>query len=67
MVVREYSFVSVCLNPALKLLEFYEEMSQEGSGIKMSNRVTIERSQTLKGLEGVSKGWMELWLRQWNF
>ena len=63
-------------NPAIKLLDFFEETSQHQQQqqektchpqptFDMTN--SLERSKTLSGLDPVSQEWMAVWMRQWGF
>ncbi|KAF2085480.1 acetyl-CoA synthetase-like protein [Saccharata proteae CBS 121410] len=47
-------------NPAIKLLDFYENMAAE-------TRETCERSGTLKEMPSVTEDWMGKWMEQWRF
>jgi nucleoside-diphosphate-sugar epimerase len=61
--------VDVEKTPAIKLLDFYHGMS-DGSGeigMRLETKDTQIASQTMRGLRGVGKEWMELWLDQWKF
>jgi thioester reductase-like protein len=56
--------------PAAKIIEFFEGM--EGAVERgLENRYVTANGEgasgTMKGLEGVSGGWMDIWLRQWGF
>jgi hypothetical protein len=58
-------------NPAIKLLDFYEQADSKGrAGLelpRLETDVTAQRSRTLREVEKVGSAWMETWMRQWNF
>ena len=54
-------------NPAVKLLEFYEETAKAGVESRLDSADSQKASETLKNLEAVGPPWMETWLTQWNF
>ena len=54
-------------NPGIKLLEFYASMVQGEVEAELETGKTVARSPTFKGLEAVGPGWMEIWLKQWDF
>ena len=54
-------------NPGIKLLEFYASMTQGEVEAELDTEKTVARSQTMKALEAVGPGWMEIWLKQWDF
>ena len=58
----------VAQNPGLKLLEFYEGMSNAG-GMEavLQTGETVKGSETMRGLGAVSAEWMEIWMEQWGF
>ncbi|KAK0507032.1 hypothetical protein JMJ35_010490 [Cladonia borealis] len=57
-------------NPAGKLIDFYKGMVEVGEkGKKMvvlDTARTKERSEVLRGMEGVKGDWMEGWMRGWG-
>lgn len=59
------------LNPALKLLGFFEGLAAGGSesevstGAKLSITQAKLRSETLRELNGVSQAWMKKWVERW--
>ena len=57
-------------NPAGKLIDFYKGMVEVGeAGKKMvvlDTARTRERSEVLRGMEGVKGDWMEGWMRRWG-
>ena len=57
-------------NPAGKLIDFYKGMVEVGeAGKKMvvlDAARTRERSEVLRGMEGVKGDWMEGWMRGWG-
>ena len=54
-------------NPGIKLLEFFESMSQGGLGSHLETKDTVKGSETMRGLKRVGREWMEIWLKQWGF
>ncbi|KAL8769234.1 MAG: hypothetical protein Q9209_004735 [Squamulea sp. 1 TL-2023] len=61
--------LDVHLNPAIRLLDFYQSLADGSSQVNhvFETTETIKRSQRLKSLKAVGLGWMKLWLEQWNF
>lgn len=53
------------LNPAIKLLPFYQEMGVKAIGTRMSTKMTEGMSEKLRTLEGIRAEWMRRWLREW--
>ena len=57
-------------NPAGKLLDFYKGMVEVGErGKKMvvlDTARTEERSEVLRGMEGIKGEWVEAWMRGWG-
>ncbi|KAL8789313.1 MAG: hypothetical protein Q9213_001236 [Squamulea squamosa] len=61
--------LDVHLNPAIRLLDFYQSLADGSSKVNhvFETTETVERSQQLKSLKAVEPDWMKLWLEQWNF
>ena len=57
------------LNPAIKLLEFFENLqrNEHQSPPTLETAVTVKSSKTLAELGPVRPEWMERWIKQWNF
>ena len=57
------------LNPAVKLLEFFENMqrNEDQCSPTLETAVTVKSSRTLAQLGPVQAEWMERWIEQWNF
>lgn len=57
------------LNPAIKLLEFFENLqrNEHQSPPTLETAATIKSSKTLAELGPVQPEWMERWMKQWNF
>ena len=55
------------VNPAVKLLAFYEEVlgSKELSKRSWDMRETMESSTKVRGLEGIKVEWVRKWVREW--
>ena len=55
------------VNPAVKLLAFYENVlgSKEGSGRSWDMRKTRERSEKVGALEGIRAEWVVKWVGEW--
>ena len=58
------------LNPAAKLLDFYEaEMfstsARSGMGNELEIRETLGRSEKMRELRSVNAGWIRKWVREW--
>jgi nucleoside-diphosphate-sugar epimerase/aryl carrier-like protein len=62
---------SALRNPALKLLEFFEDMERHAEAGRTLPRFALgqsmQKSETLAGLEVVTPELMQMWLRQWSF
>jgi thioester reductase-like protein len=58
-------------NPALKLLEFFEDVESREQATYIQPRFaleqTLQRSETLASLGPVTPELMEIWLQQWGF
>ena len=56
-------------NPAVKLLDFFEEKSREKSRSQPAFDMTnaLKRSKVLAELHPVSQEWMSIWMDQWAF
>ncbi|PWY75348.1 hypothetical protein BO94DRAFT_474464, partial [Aspergillus sclerotioniger CBS 115572] len=62
-------------NPAAKLLDFFEEVvgmqsdrekgCGNGNGIVLDTRITAEKSELLRGVEGVKEEWVFKWVGEW--
>lgn len=57
------------LNPAIKLLEFFENLQRnEHQPLPiLETTITVKASPTLAQLGPVQPEWMERWIKQWNF
>ncbi|MCJ1382583.1 hypothetical protein MMC17_005696 [Xylographa soralifera] len=55
------------VNPALKLLGFFEMLGQEHAPPVFETDVTEGLSATMRGLQAIQEGEMRLWMRQWGF
>ena len=56
------------LNPAVKLLGFYEEMfrpAEEGPVSELELRETLARSEKLRRMPGLQASWVQRWVAQW--
>ncbi|KAJ8071447.1 hypothetical protein OCU04_001767 [Sclerotinia nivalis] len=53
-------------NRGIKLLEFYEGMTNGFPLAVLETEKTMEKSETLGKLGPVTQDWMELWMRQWS-
>lgn len=54
------------LNPAIKLLEFFESLQSGSYGAHFHVGNAVPLSATLGSLKAVSREWMEIWFRQWS-
>jgi thioester reductase-like protein/aryl carrier-like protein len=56
------------LNPAAKLLDFYQGLLEGGEGALFELDSTVEQSATLQGLEGVGvkDEWVRKWVEEWT-
>jgi thioester reductase-like protein/acyl carrier protein len=55
-------------NPAMKLLDFYENLQYQGKGglrMKLSMEKTLRSSKTLRGLEPLRDEWVTGWVKEW--
>lgn len=61
----------VANNPAIKLLDFYEQVDSKGkAGLALpmlETAVTRTHSPTLSRLSPVNEDWMLAWMKQWRF
>ncbi|MCJ1280878.1 hypothetical protein MMC26_000195 [Xylographa opegraphella] len=57
----------VAKNPAIKLLEWFEQMKAGAEEPELETVETAKRSETLRALTAVGPEWMGIWLKQWNF
>ena len=59
------------LNPAVKLLDFYEQAERMGkAGLELpilETSTTQSQSRTLRDVGRVNGAWMEMWMKQWSF
>jgi hypothetical protein len=55
------------VNPAVKLLDFYQGLSQGSLAVTLDTEKTKQMSESLRKLERVDPQWMKLWLEQWAF
>ena len=53
--------------PALKMLDLFDGLVEQKSGLKCSVERSMEASNTMQTLKPVSEELMELWLRRWKF
>ena len=58
---------SLKLNPAVKLLDFYDEVlgSKEEPGNELEISETLKKSGKLRALESINAEWVRKWLREW--
>lgn len=58
-------------NPAIKLLEFFEQMAAGSSRgqaeVELETAQTVRKSPAMSELKAVGPEWMQIWLDQWNF
>lgn len=54
-------------NPAAKLLEFFEEIAASGSEPDnvLDTRMTAQKSEKLRAVEGVKEEWIRMWVEAW--
>jgi hypothetical protein len=53
-------------NPAVKLLDFYEQLASDSTGPKeFSIEKTIKVSKTLQDLSPIQPEWIQGWIRDW--
>lgn len=57
---------NVALNPAVKILDFYESLVGSES-IHLDTKRTVQQSTTLHGLGPISGSMMKRWMEQWAF
>lgn len=53
------------VNPAVKLLSFYEELAHGGEGMVADSTRAVRESTQLQKLNGIKPEWMEKWVRTW--
>lgn len=53
-------------NRGIKLLEFYEGITNGFPLAVLETEKTVDKSETLGKLGPVTQDWMELWMRQWS-
>ena len=53
--------------PAVKLLDFYEDLSNGGGMADLEVKETMKHSKTMAELEPVTEVLMEKWLKEWDF
>jgi nucleoside-diphosphate-sugar epimerase len=53
--------------PGVKLIEFFEAMSNTEKKVKFATEHTVDCSRTMADLRAVDKGLMERWLEGWSF
>lgn len=58
--------VDLTLNPAVKILDFYEGL-MTADKFHLDTKKTVRSSLTLAGLRPVQGVWMENWMKQWSF
>lgn len=61
----ESKTADVAANPALKLVDFFQDLSN-GSAPILDTKRTARSSSSLAGLSSVQPAWMENWTRQWD-
>jgi hypothetical protein len=59
--------LDVARNPAVKLLDFYQDFGKEGVISILSTKEAQKGSKTMRELGPVKAEWMKLWLEQWSF
>ena len=61
--------LDVDLNPAIKLLDFYQNLANDSSHANpvFETSKAVDRSAQLRLLEAVKPEWMKRWLEQWDF
>ena len=70
---RESVMQDVEINPAVKLVRFFEDVQDKAvrfpkaSSATLDTFVTVKSSRTLGSLPPVTPEWMELWMQQWQF
>lgn len=69
---RSYSDTdNVSQNPALKLLDFLEDLEKQSSAglepVVLETINTEKQSQTMAALGPISQEWVDNWIRQWQF
>ena len=68
-----YAAVDESANPAAKLLDFFENLQDkairfpDAKAAVLETKATAEKSPTLARVGPVSREWVELWMRQWDF
>ena len=55
------------MNPAVKLLAFYEDVlgDKEGSNRSWEIQKSMQRSAKMRALEGIRTEWVKKWVREW--
>lgn len=53
-------------NPAIKLTDFYERISEGNSQVKLETSKAESASETLRSTGAVSASWVGRWMRQWG-
>lgn len=61
----ESKTADIAVNPALKLIDFFQDLSN-GAAPVLETKRTASSSPSLAGLSSVQPAWMENWLRQWQ-
>jgi len=59
--------LDVARNPAVKLLDFYQDFGKEGMVPILDTKKAQKGSKTMRELSPVKLEWMKLWLAQWSF
>lgn len=62
----ESKTADIAVNPALKLMEFFQDLGN-GFAPELDTKRTARSSPSLAGLSSVQPAWMENWTRQWGF
>ncbi|KAL2043853.1 hypothetical protein N7G274_003373 [Stereocaulon virgatum] len=53
--------------PALKILDFFEGLENEKSAMKYEMKHALETSKSMARLDSINSGWVDVWLKKWNF
>ncbi|KAI1147213.1 hypothetical protein F4825DRAFT_471765 [Nemania diffusa] len=62
----EARVADIAENPAVKLLDFYESLTEAG-GTTLSTERTLGASPTLSAVGPIQSQWMDNWMKQWAF
>lgn len=59
--------VDVEVNPAVRLIDFLDDVSGEAQGARVLRTEKAEAaSKVLGGIGAVNRGWVKNWMRQWG-